>query len=181
MLLPGRNLLLLVPGNNSCYFLAGIEARATQACETSAVSALYNKAAPGESRGSRRADQICRRMRDDLSPALTQPYTLLIQRLRSRPNQQKTEFIRLMRRWSWRSQRPRKIARGRRCPNYPPRCPNLAICPNDLSLDPAPEPGSVHPPTHQPDEAVFVCLFRAICGYVLFFWDFACNPTCFMV
>ena len=31
--------------------------------------------------------------------------------------------------------RPRKIVRGPRCPNYPPDCPNLAICPNDFSLD----------------------------------------------
>jgi len=39
--------------------------------------------------------------------------------------------------------RPRKIVRGPRCPNYPPGCPNLAICPNDFSLDPTSRPRSV--------------------------------------
>jgi len=29
----------------------------------------------------------------------------------------------------------RKILRGPRGQNYPPACPNLALCPNDFSLD----------------------------------------------
>jgi len=49
-----------------------------------------------------------------------------------------TIFIRVMWRIASRdgnSATTRKIARGPRCTNFPPRAPNLSICPNDFSLN----------------------------------------------
>ena len=47
----------------------------------------------------------------------------------------KKRLFRLMGMCVWRSSQPRRIIRGPRCPDYPPGCPNPAICPNDSSLE----------------------------------------------
>jgi len=55
----------------------------------------------------------------------------------------KKGFFRIMSRCNRRFGRPRKIVRGPRGTDFPPRAPNLSLCPNDFSLQTTLRPWSV--------------------------------------